>query len=183
VLNRFYVYIDDLTSSTNDDDLDNAAMNQTTDHGCDPSAYTLSSKGWYIDLKDTGFYGEQTVTSALIAGGAVMFSTNRPKPPATGMCSSSLGEAWGYTLNLKTASGAIGVSGNCGGTRGSPFVGGGLPPSPVIGTVMIGTKAVTVILGAAQKSGGVSTPISPQKVKPSISPVRQRIYWRQSGVD
>lgn len=183
VLNRFYVYIDDLTSSANDDNLDDASMNQTTDHGCDPLAYTLSPKGWYIDLKDTGFFGEQTVTSALIAGGSVMFSTNRPKPPATGVCSSSLGEAWGYTLNLKTASGAIGVSGNCGGSRGTVFVGGGLPPSPVIGTVMIGNKAVTVILGAAQKSGGVSTPISPQKVKPSISPVRKRIYWKQSGVD
>ena len=75
------------------------------------------------------------------------------------------------------------MDGLCGGTRSTTFVGGGLPPSPVVGTVPINGKPTTVIIGAAQKSGGASAPIAPQKVKPFINPIRKRVYWKLQGVD
>ena len=112
-----------------------------------------TTKGWYMDLNQYG-QGEQVVTSALIASGMVTFSTNRPIPPDSASCSTSLGEARGYWVNLFNGSGAINVPGLCGGTRSSVFVGGGLPPSPVkASSVPIGGKAVSVVLGAVQKGG------------------------------
>lgn len=184
VTNRFYVYLDDLqVTSGSAADLD-ALQNKTTDLGCGSLPVTPDStpSGWFMDLNQYG-KGEQTVTSAIIAGGMIAFSTNRPIEPAAGSCSTPLGEARGYWVDLTNGAGAIGVDGTCGGTRSSTFVGGGLPPSPVIGTVPIGGKPTTVIIGAVQKGGGASTPISPQKVKPAIAPIRKRIYWKMQGVD
>jgi type IV pilus assembly protein PilY1 len=138
-------------------------------------------KGWFMNLNQYGL-GEQTVSSAIIAAGAVAFSTNRPIPATQGSCSTSLGEARGYWVNLFNASGGIGVPGaSCGGTRSSIFVGGGLPPSPVMANVVISGQPVTVVIGTAQLSGSVSSPIAPQQVKPSIMPSRKKIYWKSSG--
>jgi len=128
--------------------------------------------------------GEQTVTSALILAGQVVFSTNRPIPPASGTCSTVLGEARGYWVDLFNASGTISSKpGTCGGVRSETFVGGGLPPSPVVGTVMIDGKPVTIVIGAADHDGGASTPISPSKVVPAVTPIRSRIYHKVKGVD
>jgi type IV pilus assembly protein PilY1 len=92
------------------------------------------------------------VTSALIVTGMITFSTNRPIPPAAGTCATTLGEARGYWLNLLNGAGAIGVGGTCGGSRSSPFIGGGLPPSPVLATsVPIDGKAVTVTIGTVDR--------------------------------
>jgi type IV pilus assembly protein PilY1 len=92
-----------------------------------------------------------------------------------------LGEARGYWVNLFNASGAIGVSGSCDGSRSSIFVGGGLPPSPVLGTVPIDGKPTTVVIGAPQKQGGASSQYSPQQVKPLIKSKRKMKYWKSSG--
>jgi type IV pilus assembly protein PilY1 len=140
-----------------------------------------------MDLNQNGA-GEQVVTSALIAGGMVTFSTNRPIPPAAGTCSTTLGEARGYWVNLLNGSGAIGVGGTCGGQRSSPFVGGGLPPSPVLANgVPIAGKATTVVIGAVQKGSngavGASVPIAPQKIRPAISSKRKRSYSYTSGAE
>jgi hypothetical protein len=114
------------------------------------------------------------------------FSTNRPIVAAP--CENLLGEARGYWVNLLNGSGAIGVPGNCGGTRSAAFVGGGLPPSPVYATVPIDmgegeTRVVSAVIGAVQKSsaGGsaVSSGIDGQEVKPTISFRRHRVFWYQ----
>jgi hypothetical protein len=42
-------------------------------------------------------------------------------------------------------------------------------------------QSMTVAIGTAQLSGGVSSSISPQQVKPSIVPTRKKIYWKSSG--
>src|SRR5258708_29054905 len=90
-----------------------------------------SMKGWFMDLNQYG-QGGQTVTSALIAAGAVAFSTNRPIPATQGTCSTSLGQARGYWGNLFNASGGIAVSvPACGGTRSSVLVGVGFAASTV----------------------------------------------------
>jgi len=185
VINRFYVFLDNLMTTAGDparlDDLDN----KTTDLGCSSTSIlpTSASAGWFMNLNQYG-RGEQTVTSALILAGQVVFSTNRPIPPASGTCSTVLGEARGYWVDLFNASGTISSKpGTCGGVRSETFVGGGLPPSPVVGTVMIDGKPVTVVIGAADHDGGASTPISPGKVVPAVTPIRSRIYHKVKGVD
>ncbi|MGQ0585622.1 MAG: hypothetical protein ACT4PK_00230, partial [Gammaproteobacteria bacterium] len=98
-------------------------------------------------------------------------------------CTTSLGEARGYFVNLLNASGAIGVSGACGGSRSSTFVGGGLPPSPVLATVPIDGEVRTVVIGAVQKTGQPSSPIQSQRVRPPIASDRKPIYWFKSTGD
>jgi type IV pilus assembly protein PilY1 len=192
VVNRFYVYLDNLATTTATNLDDTKLMNDFTLAPGGPVGSTTacstpgvlpnsSMKGWFMNLNQYGL-GEQTVSSAIIAAGAVAFSTNRPIPATQGSCSTSLGEARGYWVNLFNASGGIGVPGaSCGGTRSSIFVGGGLPPSPVMANVVISGQPVTVVIGTAQLSGSVSSPIAPQQVKPSIMPSRKKIYWKSSG--
>ncbi|MGE5466459.1 MAG: pilus assembly protein [Ignavibacteria bacterium] len=186
VTNRFYVYRDclaatpDSSSIAGGNSLDDTTLmtNATTNPSCGGTQTTTSNcstnKGWFTDLNNGT--GEQTVTSAVIVGGMVTFSTNRPIPAAAGSCSTALGEAAGYWLNLYNGSGAVGVTGNCGGTKSTPFVGGGLPPSPVVGTVPINGVPTSVVIGAAQRSGTASSPISPQKATPTNLPARKRVY-------
>lgn len=195
VVNRFYVYLDNLgtTSATNLDDttlLDDFTSNTT----CGTLGILPNSnlKGWFMNLNQYG-QGEQTVTSAIIASGLVDFSTNRPIPATQGTCSTVLGEARPYSVNLFNASGGIGASGaTCGGTRSSIFIGGGLPPSPVLATVVVGGQSVTVAIGVAQLSGiglpgsglpgsGGDSAIAPQLVNPTIVPTRKKIFWKSSG--
>jgi type IV pilus assembly protein PilY1 len=194
MVNRFYVYMDNLatTSATAAINLDDStsstsvmydytygAGGQGTTTTCSTTKVLPGSSktGWFVTLQT----GEQTVSTALIAGGMVAFSTNQPIPAVAGTCS-NLGLARGYWLNLFNASGGIGVPGaSCGGTRASAFVGGGLPPSPVLATVVVNGQSMTVAIGTAQLSGGTSSPIAPQQVKPSIVPTRKKLYWKSSG--
>jgi type IV pilus assembly protein PilY1 len=183
VTNRFYVFLDD-TKSTSTNNLDDSStmFNNTAVTGCSADRLLPDStqKGWFMNLDQNG-KGEQAVGSAVIVGGLVTFSTNRPVPATDGSCSTALGEARGYWVNLFNASGAIGVSGSCDGSRSSIFVGGGLPPSPVLGTVPIDGKPTTVVIGAPQKQGGASSQYSPQQVKPLIKSKRKMKYWKSSG--
>ncbi|MDI1308763.1 MAG: PilC/PilY family type IV pilus protein [Methylotenera sp.] len=186
VVNRFYVYLDNL-SVTSGDSIDlNNLVNKTTDLGCDSASITPSSTatGWFMDLNQYG-KGEQAVTSALILAGQVVFSTNRPIDPALGSCSTGLGEARGYWMNLLNGSGTIDQTnpGSCGGDRSSKFVSDGMPPSPVVGTVLIDGKPETIVIGAVDQSKGLNTPISPGKVSPAVKPIRKRIYHKVQGLD
>jgi hypothetical protein len=187
VVNRFYVVKNDL-SSTTEQNLD-ALSNVTENNSCEAPRATPTSdvNGWFMNLNQTGTSatdtgkGEQTVTSALIVGGMVAFSTNRPTP-SSNSCTTQLGKAYGYLVNLLNGSGAIGVPGTCGGLRFSEFVGGGLPPSPVLANgVEVDGESVTVVLGAAQKDGGKSVTIAPQKMPPTINSRRKRVYTSISG--
>jgi len=144
---------------------------------------TSTQRGWFMDLSHRG---EQTVTSALIVGGMVTFSTARPGTAATGVCSRPSGIAEGYWLNLFNASGAIGVEKTCGGQRSNPFAGGGMPPSPVLAMVPVapagdggggGAEIRLVAIGAIQRSGATGTPISPQTIDVDVSGARERLYW------
>jgi len=191
VTNRFYVYLDDLATAP----VNKAAavnLDSTTlfsDFTPNPSCGgtnilpNSSQKGWFLTLDQHGV-GEQTVTSATIAGGMFTFSTNRAIPPAAGTCSTTLGEARGYFVNLFNGSGAIGVEGSCGGDQSSVFVGGGLPPSPVLATVLVNGHTETVLIGAIQKNKDVpSSPIGAQIVTPPLNFKRKMLYWFTSGSD
>ncbi|WP_316157565.1 pilus assembly protein [Cupriavidus sp. BIC8F] len=183
VINRFYIYLDNLGSTTaiNLDDA-NIMVDFTKDTTCATAGIlpTSTMRGWFMDLTQNGT-GEQTVTSAAISGGMVTFSTNRPIPATQGTCTTALGKAYGYWVNLFNGSGAVGVPGACGGSRATLFVGGGLPPSPVIATVPVDGKVTPVIIGAALRSGGASGHFPAQKIAPTIIPKRRTVYWKSSG--
>ncbi len=190
ITNRFYVYLDDLSAApatkTDAVNLDDTAAftNFTANPSCGGTAILPASgqKGWYIDLNRHGV-GEQTVTSAAIAAGMLTFSTNRAIAAAAGTCSTTLGEARGYFVNLFSGSGVINTTDSCGGDQSATFVGGGLPPSPVLATVLVGGQSETVLIGAIQKNGGASSVVGAQKVVPPLNFKRKMIYWFTSGFD
>ena len=178
VRNRFYVAIDRFLDG-GPIDLDGPTLTDfSANTGCN-AALGASQSGWYMDLASGR--GEQTVTSALIFGGLVYFSTNRPLTSAPGMCTANLGEARGYAVNLLNASGAVGTQAICGGARSNVFAGGGLPPSPVTALLPVNGKPVSVIFGGIHRSGGASSAIGAQQVKPALSGKRTRMYWHTHG--
>ncbi len=180
VANRFYVSLDDLSikDSTKARNLDTLTdYSGTTDCNSPPALISTGVRGWYMTLAK----GEQVVTSALIVGGTVMFSTNRPIVDNTASCSTALGDARGYIVSLFNASGAIGVDGVCGGSRSSSFVGGGLPPSPVMAQVPVDGRRETVVIAVPPKGGGDGSIIGAGKRPPSIKSVRKRSYFYVKG--
>jgi type IV pilus assembly protein PilY1 len=178
VQNRAYMFVDTFATTGLPVNLDDPTkMDDLTTGTVCAQVTSAGSNGWFFDLK--AGRGEQTVTASTIFGGLAFFSTNRPLPAAANACSSNLGEARGYAVNILNASGAADTQSLCGGARSAVFVGGGLPPSPVTGTVPVGPNAtpVTVMIGGVNRGGGVSTPIGAQRVTPTITQRRSRVYW------
>jgi type IV pilus assembly protein PilY1 len=186
VVHRFYMFKDRFASAAavqNLDD-DSTMANYTASTTCSTKLAT-SHNGWYMDLNSglpSRQGGEQTVTSALIFGGIVYFSTNRATPTTSAaICTPNLGEARGYAVNLLNASGAVGTQDICGGTRSGLFQGGGIPPSPVTANLLVNGKPQSILFGGVQRSGGASSSIGAQKIKPNISGKRTRTYWYTQG--
>jgi len=138
------------------------------------AAPTASATGCYLPLDAAG--GEKVVTSAVSTGGFTYFSTNTPTSPlSTNSCNTQLGMAKSYRVALF-----------CGEAASMEFVGGGLPPSPVIGLVEVQvpssdpsapgtqTKQVPFIIGGfnAQLSG-----LQASRVPINVDPTRRRTYW------
>ena len=117
--------------------------------------------GCYITLRT----GEKSVNAATTFAGDSYFGTNRPTPTTAGSCASNLGEAKGYKFPLFCTTPSSWV-----------FPGGGLPPSPIAGTVRVEqngkTKDVSFITGASPGS-----PLAPLKPVPTIDKARTRTYW------
>lgn len=207
VTNRFYLIKDDLTGGTAEINLDTVSASNMQDYtvpvpGCpgapinvgatcpqpilpgdpvaDPSGYAAAPKGWFISLNAQG-QGEQVVTSAVIVAGFLIFSTNRPTPTSTITCANSLGEARGYFMNLFDATGAIGVASDTDKDRSSVFVGGGLPPSPVVAVVPIGGKLTTIVIGAVQQDGSASSYLDVQPPPIPVRSTRTPVYWFKTG--
>ncbi len=187
--NRFYVYRECLPPSPNASSLsggdsldDTTKMNQSSATSPAPCAATATlatncsaNKGWFIDLNHGT--GEQVVTSAVITGGTVIYSTNRATPATAGTCTTKFGDTQGYRQDLFKGSGAIATSNgaSCGGVVSVKF-GIGLPPSPILATVQINNKPVSVIFGAAPKDGSHGSPLSPAPDTPTIKVTRKRSY-------
>ena len=182
VMNRFYSFIDTFSNTTVD--LDGAAMDNFSAATDCNSVLGAGKRGWFMDL--AAGTGEQTVTSAVIFGGTVFFSTNRPTPALPGSCGTNLGQARGYAVNLLNASGVIGTGQLCGGDRSGIFTGGGIPPSPVVGIVPIvqpdgTTKPTNVLIGGINLDTGSGSPIGAQEPKVPIRQLRTRLYWYPHG--
>jgi len=117
--------------------------------------------------------GEKIVNAPTSIAGITYFSTNQPVASTTS-CTANLGVAKVYSAPLF-----------CQAATSQELKGGGLPPSPVTGTVTVSytspvdsrvtlTKRVPFIIGAPNTKG---SGIEGSKVSPSITPVRKRRYW------
>jgi type IV pilus assembly protein PilY1 len=141
--------------------------------GGSASAALDAAKGWYVALAN----GEKVVNAPLSIAGIVFFSTNKPTPPAPGVCAPNLGEARAYAIDFLT--GGAGVDRNGDGTKDSTDIsikltGGGLPPSPVGGVVQLDDgRLVDFVIG----SGAGGSPLSPEKPPRTIPKVRRKLYW------
>lgn len=124
-------------------------------------------KGWYLTLAA----GEKVVGSAITVFGTTFFGTNRPTPPATGVCTSNLGEAKMYAVGFEA--GTATFDSNADGVlnsqdRSEVLEGGGFPPSPVYGRIIVDGKERDVVCSGPHcitPEGGLSTT------------KRYRTYW------
>ena len=185
IVNRFYMFTDKFAPTSDPPvDLDGSSMEDfSNDTACSTELGT-GKLGWAMDLK--AGKGEQVVTSSVIFGGTVFFSTNRPIPVEQNSCATNLGEARGYAVNLLNAAGVIGSGQLCGGDRSGVFTGGGLPPSPVVGTVPVrqpdgSTKPISVLIGGINLDTGGGSAIAAQQPPVPIRQIRSRIYWYKHG--
>lgn len=194
VLNRIYVFVDDLTGSSrtavNLDDTtttDNLYMQDLTNSTCNsqatcpPSqALTFSTTitplkaGWFRSFIGNGANGgEQGVNGTTIAGGVVSFATNFPTPPSANSCSSNLGDARNGALNLFEGFGA-----NSDHSIYTEVPGGGLLATGVLVTTTVDGKTETVTIGTGPDCTGkgcVEKPPLPTNRKRSVQ------YWKSSG--
>jgi hypothetical protein len=76
---------------------------------------------------------------------------------------------------------AVDAEALCGANRSGEFLGGGLPPSLVVGRVPVDGGQVMVMIGGIQRSGGARSPIGAQRVRPVITQKRLRTYWYTHG--
>ena len=183
VTNRFYMAIDAFASPGGPINLDGSDMENFTNATDCNTILGTGKVGWFMDL--AAGRGEQTVTSSVIFGGTVFFSTNRPVASTPGSCAANLGEARGYAVNLLNASGVIGSGKLCGGDRSGVFTGGGIPPSPVVGTVPVktpnGDKPISVLIGGINLQTGTGSAIGAQQPPVPVRQLRTRIYWYPHG--
>ncbi len=103
--------------------------------------------GWFLTLDS----GEKVVGSPVTAFGTVFFGTNKPTPPAPGVCSSNLGEARLYSINYTNGAATIDIDSNAlinTLDRFKKLEGGGFPPSPISARVDVdGTPTDVVCTG------------------------------------
>ncbi len=124
----------------------------------------LAVSGWYRELSTASEPYEQVVTTPLTLGGVTYFNTYQAKSGGAQQCN-NLGTGRAYQMNFQTGAPVSGAP------LMSAFLGGGIPPSPVGGTVLIADQRVPFVIG-----GPGPTPISPQKVVPQVRADRRPVY-------
>lgn len=148
-----------------------------------PSEYTvtnfssLNAVGAVSNSTGPGCYltlaqGEKAVNAATTIGGKTHFGTNAPKDVSnTNTCTGDLGTARGYTMPLF-----------CTTPTSTEYPGGGLPPSPISGTVTItnqdGSRSSHHFYTGGDQGKGALAPNDPN-IK--LSKSRKRLYWYQEG--
>jgi len=110
-------------------------------------------KGWSLTMANDG---EKGVNAPLSISGIVFFGSNQPEAPSANSCNANLGVARGYGVDVFTGQAAFDRDGD-GKVDAhdlySVFTGGGLPPSPVTGTVLVDGSPVRFIIGSGVASG------------------------------
>ena len=145
--------------------------------GDNPATEELNAKkGWALtfgtDTDGVVHNGEQVVTSAIVVGGVVYFSTHTPTASTRVTCGPNLGTARAYGVGFWNAASPTGTT-----IRFDEMVAGGLPPSPVGGLVEIGDSIYPFIIGGRQLEGGGTSGLEVQNAGLVVSGVRSRTYW------
>jgi type IV pilus assembly protein PilY1 len=138
------------------------------------SSLPAGATGCYMSLD---MAGEKVVTGAVSTGGYTYFSTNKPNTSANS-CVANLGTATTYRLPLF-----------CGSANSIELVGGGLPPTPVVGAVDVVLSPTTPGGPPVHKQvpfiiGGFNQELSPlavSRVPVKVDPTRKRTFWMTSG--
>lgn len=178
VANEFFMIKDTRASTyplapTTPADLTDVTTNTTA------TVASIADAGWHFRL--TGGACEQVVNKAISAAGLVFFGTNQPiDGSSSASCVSNLGTARGYAVDIQTA------APNCADcNRSVAYIGGGLPPSPVVGVVAVeGTKLPFIIGGTLPPAGGGActgdgcSSLGGGKLTINPSSPRFRIYWK-----
>jgi len=168
VANRFYMLKDlaigfdgggpTITESDLYDATANLAQQGTTTEQAAAKLAISSARGWYVALSS----GEKVVGNAITLAGTTFFGTNRPTPPAPGVCTPNLGEARLYALSFSDGSAVNENNGISGLTRGDRYrvrPGGGYPPSfvpisvSIDGTIRQGVISGTQVITSPSQSG------------------------------
>jgi type IV pilus assembly protein PilY1 len=134
----------------------------------DPDEDVLDdSKGWYLGLHRH----EQVVTSPITVFGTVTFSTHTPTIPDPESCVSNLGTARVYNIGYLNANVRNGTN-----NRYEEISGGGLPPSPVAGLVVLdgASEPIPFIIGADPDS-----PLQTREPTPPATSTQPKslTYW------
>jgi len=130
-------------------------------------AYDDTLSGYYITLCP----GEKVVNAPLTVAGYTYFGTNAPKTPSSNSCDTNLGTAKGYQVRPLAGT-----------NNYVTYDGGGLPPSPVAGSVNIEVNGTNMVMpfcigcGGAPDSSCMSA-LCGAKPPISVSTSRSRTYW------
>jgi type IV pilus assembly protein PilY1 len=120
---------------------------------------------------------EQVVTSALTIFGVVSFSTHLPKPVITdpNVCTSDLGTSYSYNILYTNAAAGANAATGASGNRSTEIEGGGLPPSPVGGSVTLDSgETVPFCIGCSDAPLDATDPPAPSWANQPKS----RVYWQ-----
>lgn len=134
----------------------------------------IGTSGWRFEIGQC----EQVVNKALAIAGVVYFGTHQPSNTEATACSTNLGTARGYAVNVEDASS---VCQGC--LRSVTYVGGGLPPSPVAGVVEIDGTRVPFLLGGSKPTedeqcvGEGCSPLGGTKIEVDPTSTRYRVFW------
>lgn len=178
VVNRFYMIRDSFTglsgglicgTTANPATCTETDLEDVTGNPHQTSPLATESKGWYMTLAT----GEKVVGNAITVFGITFFGTNRPTPPAPGVCSSNLGEAKLYSVGFETGNAArdLNADGVLDGLDRSEVVeGGGFLPSPVYARVQEdGEPPIDAVCSGPNCFGPEGKEFGTQ---------RTRTYWR-----
>jgi len=137
---------------------------------------TDPAKGFVLQFR----LGEKAVNAPLTIGGITFFATNRPVPPQPNTCAINLGEARGYAVDF--LSGGAGIDLNGDGQKNTsdlsaPLPGGGLPPSPVGGTIILDDGTATSFCVGCLPG---TAPPDPKKPPSPVPRVRKKVYWNSN---
>jgi type IV pilus assembly protein PilY1 len=125
-------------------------------------------KGWYLALLP----GEQVVTSAITVFETVTFSTHEPTNPVAGACVADLGTARVYNIDYASGKSSFGTS-DC--VRCQEISGGGLPPSPVAGKVILDDGTIVPFIIGADPDSPLQTRQPPEL--PTSTQPKSLTYW------
>lgn len=186
IKNRFYMLKDTVTGKTVDagwsaieDDTSATSFNAPSDlFDATATLFDNSQRGFYINLlglDDLGVpqSGEKVVNAPTTVGGITFFGTNQPLAPDANTCQANLGTARGYGVDFFT-----------GAHYAVEYDGGGLPPTPVVGVVVLDNgKPRQFCIGCAVDPDKPEGPpcekssIAGCETSSLVDPTRTRSYW------